>query len=674
MNHSRGLFFSIVLVALALFVTPFSACANSEAPAWMHTAAGRPLPTYDDKTDAVIIYSEDLFTVQPNGKIHKTERYAIKILRPSGRERAKQHFYYDPESKITALHGWTIPAQGKDFEVKEKDVTDEGVGGDAGEMITSARARRMLLPAADPGNVIGWEVEQDLRPYVLEDRWDFQEDIPVRESRYTLQLPPSWEYVNVFVNHSKIEPSTANALYSWSVSDVPPIREEPQMPPWHGVAGRMVLSLLPPGATNKGFQSWAKMGAWYTQLTQGRRDVSPEIHQQVTQITSSMSAPFPKMEALAKFLQADVRYVAIELGIGGWQPHAARDIYNHHFGDCKDKATLLSAMLSDVGIESYYVIINADRGAVDATTPPSIALFNHAILAIKVPDGISDAVLPATIVHPKLGRLLFFDPTDIMTPFGFIRGELQANYAMLVTPDGGELVRLPQLPSTKGGIHRSAKLTLDAHGNLVGDVNEVRIGDSAMYQRYLLQYVNKAEDRMKPIESMLSASFGSFDITKASVTNLSQTSLPFGYNYSVAVRDYAKTAGDLVLVRPRVLGSYASGILEKKDPRKYPVELESPAQFTDTFDIALPAGFAVDDLPPPVDVEKSFASYHSKTELKGSTLHYTRVLEVKQLTVPLDQIDDLRTFYRIVATDERNNAVLKPGATQAAAAPATPKS
>jgi hypothetical protein len=244
----------------------------------------------------------------------------------------------------------------------------------------------------------------------------------------------------------------------------------------------------------------------------------------------------------------------------------------------------------------------------------------------------------------------------------------------LVTPDGGELVRLPQLPSTRGGIQRSARLTLDAHGNLVGDVNEVRTGDSAMYQRYRLQYVNKAEDRMKPIESMLSASFGSFDITKASVVNLSQTSLPFGYNYSVAVRDYAKTAGDLLLVRPRVLGSYASGVLEKKDPRKYPVELESPAQFTDTFDIALPPGFAVDDLPPQVDVEKSFASYHSKTELQGNTLHYTRVLEVKQLTIPLDQIDDLRAFYRIVATDERNNAVLKPGATQAAAAPAAPKS
>jgi len=199
----------------------------------------------------------------------------------------------------------------------------------------------------------------------------------------------------------------------------------------------MVVSLLAPGATNKGFQSWAKMGAWYTELTQGRRDRSPELHNQVTLLTSSLAAPLPKMEALAKFLQSDIRYVAIELGIGGLQPHSARDVFAHRFGDCKDKATLLSAMLAEVGIDSYYVIINADRGAVDAASPPSINLFNHVILAIKVPDGIADAVIPATIAHPKLGRLLFFDPTDIMTPFGFIRGELQAKLRHVGHPRRG---------------------------------------------------------------------------------------------------------------------------------------------------------------------------------------------------------------------------------------------
>ena len=667
---SRALLNFSVSVILAVLV-PFCARANSDAPAWMHAAASRPLPAYDDKTSAVILYSEDLITVQPNGKIRRTERRAVKILRPEGRALGRKQFYYDTETKIDSIHGWTIPAQGKDFEVKDKDMTDAGyTGAEEGALVTDIHSKNMELPSPNPGNVIGWEIEQDWRPYILQDRWDFQDEIPVREAHYTLQLPPSWEYKSVFVNHLDIVPSTSNGLYSWTVSDVPPIREEPQMPPWWGVASRMVLSIFPPGATNKGFESWTQMGNWYTQLTQGRRDVTPEIHSQVSALTSSLTSPLPRMQTLARFLQRDIRYVEIGLGIGGYQPHPANFVYSHHFGDCKDKATLLSAMLADVGIESYYVVIHASRGAVDASTPPYVGDFNHVILAVRIPDGIADAAVPAFIVHPKLGRLLFFDPTDTITPFGYIRGQLQANYAMLVTPEGGELVRLPQLPATKCGIRRSAKLALDAHGNLTGDFVEVRYGDSAAHQRAALRYVTKAEDRIKPIESMVSSSLGSFVITHASIANLDDNSQPFGYNYSLVVRDYAKSAGNLLLLRPRVLGIYASGILEQKEPRKYPIELDSPAQYTDTFDIALPPGFEVDDLPPTVDVDNSFASYHSRTEVKGNVLHYSRAYEIKQLTIPVDQMDTLRKFYRIIASDERNTAVLKPSATQASAAPA----
>jgi Domain of Unknown Function with PDB structure (DUF3857) len=655
------LFASAVLFA-ALAPSPVRA-GNGDAPAWMHTAAARPLPSYDDKTDAVVLYSEDVVTAQPNGKIRKTERVAIKILRPAGRRYGKIRFTYDPETKFTNIHGWTIPAQGKDYEIKEKDLTDQGyVPLESGALATDARSKEMVFPAADPGNVVGFETEQDWRPYVFQDTWDPQDEIPVRESRYSLQLPPSWEYKAVWANHLDVVPSTSNSLYSWSLTDISAVRQEQDMPPWRGVAARMVVSIFPPGATNKGFETWAQMGAWYTGLTQGRRDVTPDIHSQVVGLTASLDAPLPKMQALAKFLQKDIRYVEIGLGIGGYQPHPASFVYSHHFGDCKDKATLLSAMLADAGIDSYYVIINADRGAVDAATPPSVQNFNHAILAIRLPDGVPDDGAPAFIVHPKLGRLLFFDPTDTLTPFGFLRGELQANYGMLVTSDGGELVRLPQLPPAHGGIRRTAHLALDPHGDLTGDFLETRIGDSGTYQRYALRAVTKDEDRIKPIETIVSQSLGSYSFTKATVLNLEDTSQPFGYRYSVVARDYAKSAGNLLLVRPRVLGIYANGILEQKEPRKYPIEMAYPAQYIDSFDITLPAGYEVDDLPAPVDVDNSFASYHSKTEVKGNVLHYSRTYEVKQLTIPLDQMEGFRKFYRIVAGDEHSTAVLKPSA------------
>jgi hypothetical protein len=288
--------------------------------------------------------------------------------------------------------------------------------------------------------------------------------------------------------------------------------------------------------------------------------------------------------------------------------------------------------------------------------------FDHVILAIKLPDDVKGPSLIAVLQHPKLGRILFFDPTNEITPFGQIGGYLQANYGLLVMPDGGELVELPQQPSAMNSIQRVGKLTLDANGVLKGDVEEVRLGDRAASERWRLRTVTKSADRIKPIESLLAGSLPSFQIVKASLVNLDQTDQPFGFNYTFQAHDYAKQAGNLLLVRPRVLGSKSSGILETKEPRKFPLEFEGPLRDTDSFEIALPPGYEVDELPSPMDVDYSFASYHSKTEANGQTLHYTRSMEIKELSVPVSKMDELKKFYRMIATDERNTAVLKPTA------------
>ncbi len=139
-----------------------------------------------------------------------------------------------------------------------------------------------------------------------------------------------------------------------------------------------------------------------------------------------------------------------------------------------------------------------------------------------------------------------------------------------------------------------------------------------------------------------------------------QTDQPFGFNYTFESENYAKNAGNLLLVRPRVLGSKSSGVLETKEPRKFPLEFDGPVRDTDSFEIALPPGYEVDELPPPMDVDYSFGSYHSKTEASGQMLHYTRSMEIKELSVPVNKMDELKKFYRMIASDERNTAVLKP--------------
>src|SRR5882724_2979683 len=197
---AHGALFCAVLTAFAFFP---SKAAAGDAPQWLHALVNAPVPVHDDKTNAVLLYSENILNVQANGKIKTLERRAYKILRPEGRHYGRVHAIFDSETRITAMHGWCIPAQGKDFEVKDKEATEQGYdGSDEGILVTDLRAKILTIPAADPGNVIGYEIEHEDRPYILEDDWDFQNTIPTREARYTLQLPPGWEYKARFLNHA----------------------------------------------------------------------------------------------------------------------------------------------------------------------------------------------------------------------------------------------------------------------------------------------------------------------------------------------------------------------------------------------------------------------------------------------------------------------------------------
>lgn len=653
---------SVFPVIACMFVLSASAHAG-DAPSWMHAVVNAPLPPHDEKTDAVLLYSDTNVSVISTEKIKTVERRVYKILRPEGREYGTVLVpFRSPREKVNNMRAWCIPAQGKDYEVKDKDAIEASLPKvDGSELISDVRAKILRIPASDPGNVVGYEYEMESNPLVLQTEWIFQHEPPVHEGHFSLLLPPGWEYKAAFLNYPDVKPTQAGPnSWQWSVTETKGLRKEQDMPPSESLAGQMIISFLPPGGQGaKGFANWQEMGNWALGLANGRRDASPEIRQKVVDLTKDLSTTAAKMKAIASFVQSNVRYVEIALG-NGWQPHPAADIFVHRYGDCKDKATLMASMLHEIGVDSYYLFTNLERGGVRADTPAH-RTFDHAILAIKLPpDAESDRSLIATIQHPKLGKLLIFDPTNDVTPFGQIGGYLQSNYSLLATPEGGELIELPQWPSAANGLRRSAKLTLDAQGNLHGEVEDVLLGDLGWSQRDALRSITNDKDRIKPIENVLSGSLSNFGILKASVVNPSQVDKPFGYRYSFEAANYAKNAGGMLLVRPRVIGVKAQAIMETKEPRQYPIEFEGPVLDTDHFEITLPPGYVVDDVPPPVDADFGFAAYHSKTEVKGNVLAYSRSFEIKELSVPVSRAQELKKFYRIIASDERNTAILKP--------------
>lgn len=646
----------IALLALAaLLCAAPSALAGS--PDWLRSAAREPLPPYPKDTKAVVVFSELIITVKDSGEIESLHRCAYKILRPEGREYGTFAVSFDKDTRLTYLKAWSIPANGKEYEVKEKDALETGLT--EYELYVDTRHKILTIPAADPGNVVGYEYVQKQRPFILEDEWSFQRVIPVRRARFALQLPSGWEFDSLWINYAEQKPQAAGqGQVVWELENVPAVEIEPEMPPWETVAGRLAVKYFPrnPAQASQGRGSWHDIGLWYAGLTTSSRQATPDIKQKVVELTSGAPTLLDKMKALTSFLQRQIRYVAIEIGIGGYQPHPAGEVFVHKYGDCKDKATLLGAMLREIGVESYYVIINADRGIALPEFPSALS-FNHAILAIRLPEGVPTADLYAIVNHPKLGRLLFFDPTSRYTPLGYLPSSLQANYGLVVTPDGGELLALPLLPPSTNRLLRTAKFSLTPTGTLSGEVQEVRWGAPAAEERAQLLEATTAS-RPKILENYLGNFISGYVLTNANVGNLERYDDTLTLNYRFVAENYAKMAGNLLLVRPRVLGEKASGLLEEKE-RKYPVEFSEATVQSDLFEIALPPGYVVDELPPPVKVSYDFGEYSSEIEVAGNTLRYKRMYKIKEVKVPMQGLDQLKKFYRQIAADERSSAILR---------------
>ena len=660
MNINRFLQVGSLLGLAVLSARPEAAAAWSP-PAWVQAQATAQLPEHDDKAIGALLYSETVLNVRPDGKLVRLDRRAYRILRPDGSGLGIARVDVDALTKLNSLHGWSLPAEGKSYEVRERDALESSLAGVTGsELMSDVRTKLLRIPAAVPGSVVAYEWEVEERPFQLTDEWQFEDTVPVRETHYTLQLPPGWSYKVTWLNHSEQPgvPAGGNGV-SWVLHDLKPIELEERMPPWRGIAGRMVVSLQPPNGAAHGFSTWNEMGTWYRGLARGRTEPSAQIKQKVAELTQGSTTQLDKMKRLAAFVQDEIRYVAIELGIGGLQPHAAADVFTHRYGDCKDKVTLLQSMLAQIGIDSEYFIINTERGSILADTPANLG-FNHAIVAISLPPGLEDPTLLAVSTDTGHGRILFFDPTDPVTPFGSLRGDLQANYGLLVTADGGALIRTPTLPGALNAIERTAKMTLDESGTLRGDIHEVWKGDRASEQRAIARASKQETDRIRPVERVAAHSFTSFDIIKATVTAAQVNNQPVEWAYSIEAPRYAKSAGELLLVRPRVLGSKTSGLLETQQSRRFPIEFAGAERDSDRFEIELPAGYTVDELPPPVRVDYGFAAYESKTEVVGRTLRYTRLFEMRDLSIPVSKASSLKEFYRTILGDERALAVLKP--------------
>ena len=654
---------SAAIAAALLFsaITPEAFAKNKmePVPQWALDAAKIPTPKAARDAKAVMLFDEYVITLDEQNHAVERERSAVRILKQQGRQYAQCAVDYDVDEKLNYFRSWTLTSEGKQFQAMQSDFTDRGAYSDAVMQFTE-RFRVVKPPASDPGSVVVCETEKHLRPYMNEEEWNIQSSIPIVQEALELALPPGGHYAESWRKYHPVKPiETGNNHLRWEIKDMPALDLEDVngAPPWGALAARMSIKwgdAAVKGADNQ----WRALGLWQQQLEQHRADPTPEITAKTQQLIAGAPDLYTKLSRITTYIQKNVRYFVVMRGIGGWQAHYAGDIFRNRYGDCKDKTTLLIAMLRAAGIRGYYFHVDSRRGIIDPAAPSLYG--NHMITAIELPDGEDDPQLMARVKAVNGKTLLIFDPTDEETPVGLIRAQLQGAWGNIANGADSQVLQMPVLSPEAAGRVRKGSFTLAPDGSLTGDISETFIGDDAMSERMFIK-----ESDSKEIHDALEDRLGK-DLTnlKFKGFKFAQTddlTKPLKLDLHVSDSNYAHTAGALLLVRPRVLGSHVrtmTDIMQGK-PRTYAIELGHAAHFRDSFDIAIPAGYVVDETPDPVDVNFDFASYKSSVFVKGNLLHYEREFVIKDVEISAGKASEFRKLQSAIMNDERSTAVLK---------------
>lgn len=649
----------IVIIALLLFAVPErAAVAGDEAPVWVQQAATLKVPSYDKEVAAVVLVNERMATVAADGRITETVNYAVRVLQREGRGYATGHVVYLPDTgKVKELKAWLI-RPGAETKRYGKDETVD-IAGALNDVYNEYRVRTISATTdADVGSVFAYSYTREDRSVFSQDDWSFQDELPVVSSRYTLTLPAGWRAEAFTFNHPNVEPRVTGTSYTWELSNLPPVPEEPLSPRITNLVPRLAVSYYPPANTNqlniKTFANWTEVATWMAELEDPQVQVDDALARKAYELTALAKTEYDKIRAIAGYVQ-NIQYISIQTGIGrggGYRPHSSTEVFAKSYGDCKDKANLMRAMLKVVGIDAIPVSIYSGDPTYVRADWPSPQQFNHCIIAVKV----SDQTQASTIIeHPKLGRLLIFDPTDSETPIGDLPYHMQGSLALLDSRISTELVKMPITPPEMNQLERVATLQLQADGAIAGQILENAQGQTAARFRSEFKQLSKP-DYHGMIERWLTAGATSARANKIEPSD-NVGDGKFTLNVEFSAKAYGQLMQDRLLVFKPAVVSRRESLALTAAQRKHPVVLRANA-YSETVKVQLPSGFAVDEVPDPVKLETAFGSYMTSYEVVNGELVFKRQLSQKATTIPAAQYDVVRKFFESIRAAENAPVVL----------------
>jgi predicted Zn-dependent protease len=396
------------------------------------------------------------------------------------------------------------------------------------------------------------------------------------------------------------------------------------------------------------FHNWAEVGDWYRGLALERAQSNDALRARAEEITKDAKTPEDQVQAIYSFVSARMRYVGIDFGVGRYQPHAAAEVLSNGYGDCKDKDTLLEALLHAKGFHTAPALVGV--GIAPVSDVPSPAVFNHVITTVNLPSG-----------------RIWLDSTAEVGPYRFLSAPIRDQLALLVPADAPAALELTPAAAPYPFIARfEATGTLDAQGKLTSHITATYRTDDEPIVRALARSVAPA-DLNKASQYIASNTGFSGTTSNTSFKNSDDLSSPIVLTYDYEHHPYGDWENRRIV--PALPALEFSALASDSSAPSMDIQLGAPRTLIAISRIHLPEGYGA-DLPDPVHVKTDFATFDKTYRFDGNEIAVERNIVVLKDKLPKAEWKQYQAFTKDINLDgEPWIQLIRPKATSVLAPP-----
>jgi len=593
-----------------------------------------------ENVNAVIREDETVFRINSRKSSSVHYHFVVTILNPNGKDYAVKVIGYDKKTKVRDINATVYDALGESIKkLKSSEIIDRA-SYDGMSLFSDARIKAFDLSQSHyPYTIdVEYDVDYDFL-YHIDASSVASESVSVEHFKYELVYPislkPRYKAVGIDGPPAITKQGDTEST-RWELRNVPAPKFEPMSSGDDQV--KMILA-APTFFEYDGYSGnmsdWSGIGKWQQTLNEGR-DVLPEATRaKVRELTKDLTTTEEKVKALYEYMQSKTRYVGIQLGIGGWQPFDAETVDKSGYGDCKALSNYMVSLLKEAGVKGYYTKIRAGEGEdIDVSFPS--ARTNHVIVAV-----------------PNQTDTLWLECTSQTNPFGYLGTFTDNRHALMVTEEGGKIVKTPHYSANTNTQVTVANVTLDVTGNAKAKV--VTNYSGLQYENNGLSFVlNYSSDQQKKWIQK-NTRIPSFDVGQFSLVDKRGKIPTAVVKLDLTLNKYASVSNKRIFVTPNLLNR-SSFIPEKVENRKTPFVIKMGYTDIDTIKFQIPENIYPEFLPPDSKFTSRFGTYEAGFKLEQGSLIYFRRMTRKDGEYPAEAYQELIDFYKSI--NKADNAKL----------------